>query len=235
MLVLERVFAGYGHGWVLQDVALSVQEGEVVCLLGRNGAGKSTTLKSIMGLVPQVQGRILFRGQDLIGRPPHAIRRMGIGYVPEDRRIFPGLTVLENLLVGAEGRPKAPGGHGWTVEKVFELFPALEPLQNRPGRSLSGGEQRMLAIGRALMGDPRILLLDEPSEGLAPLVVRALWEQIRKLKETGLAILLSEQNLWFAAGLSSRIYILDKGQVQFQGTYEALLGNESLKQAYLAV
>ncbi|MCS7173320.1 MAG: ABC transporter ATP-binding protein [Armatimonadetes bacterium] len=235
MLVLERVFAGYGHGWVLQDVALSVQEGEVVCLLGRNGAGKSTTLKSIIGLVPQVEGRILFRGQNLIGRPTHAIRRMGIGYVPEDRRIFPGLTVLENLLVGAEGRSQAQRDQGWTVERVFELFPALKPLQDRPGRSLSGGEQRMLAIARALMGDPELLLLDEPSEGLAPLVVQALWEQIRRLRETGLAILLSEQNLWFAAGLSSRIYILDKGQVQFQGTYEALLADESLKQAYLAV
>lgn len=234
-MVLERVFAGYGHGWVLQDVALSVEEGEVVCLLGRNGAGKSTTLKSIMGLVPQVEGRILFHGQSLIGRPTYAIRRMGIGYVPEDRRIFPSLTVLENLLVGMEGRRGVRGGQGWTVEKVFQLFPALEPLRNRPGRSLSGGEQRMLAIARALMGGPELLLLDEPSEGLAPLVVQALWEQIRRLREMGLAILLSEQNLWFAAGLSSRIYILDKGQVQFQGTYEALLADESLKQTYLAV
>jgi branched-chain amino acid transport system ATP-binding protein len=234
VLSVEGLTAGYGQGMVLHDVSLSVNEGEVVCLLGRNGAGKTTTIKSIMGLVAPAQGRITLRGENVVGRPTYEICRAGIGYVPEDRRIFPDLTVLENLEVGREA-----AGHSdsavWTLERVMELFAPLHPLRHQRAKHLSGGEQRMLTIARALLGNPKVLLLDEPSEGLAPLVVQALWGHIRALKEAGLAILLSEQNLWFASGLSTRVYIIDKGQIQLNSTFAELEANPELKRMHLSL
>src|ERR1035437_5887015 len=234
MLNIEWLSAGYGLGLVLHNVSLSVAEGEVVCLLGRNGAGKTTTIKSIMGLVPPAEGRIVFLGEDVVGLPTYEICRRGIGYVPEDRRIFPDLTVMENLEVGRRGEA---GGQAvaWTVVRVLELFSSLNPLRHQRARFLSGGEQRMLTIARALVGNPKVLLLDEPSEGLAPLVVQALWEHIRTLKEAGLAILLSEQNLWFASGLSTRVYIIDKGQIQLSTTFSELEASPELKRTHMAL
>ena len=231
---VEGLTAGYGLGMVLHNVSLSVDEGEVVCLLGRNGAGKTTTMKSIMGLVRPAAGRIIFLGENVVGRPTYETCRRGIGYVPEDRRIFPDLTVLENLEVG---RQTWAGGRAadWTVDRVMELFSSLEPLRHKRARYLSGGEQRMLTIARALLGNPKVLLLDEPSEGLAPLVVQTLWKHILRLKEAGLAILLSEQNLWFASGLSTRVYIIDKGQIQLSSTFAELEASPELRRTHLAL
>jgi branched-chain amino acid transport system ATP-binding protein len=234
ILKVEGLSAGYGLGMVLHEVSLSVGEGEVVCLLGRNGAGKTTTMKSIMGLVPPTEGQIEFLGKDVVGRPTYEICQLGIGYVPEDRRVFPELTVLENLEVGRRGEA-GDRAVAWTVDRVLDLFSLLKPLRHRRARFLSGGEQRMLTIARALVGNPKVLLLDEPSEGLAPLVVQALWDHIRILKEAGLAILLSEQNLWFASGLSTRVYIIDKGQIQLCSTFAELEASPELKRRHLAM
>ena len=234
MLTIEGLTAGYGLGMVLHNVSLSVAQGEVVCLLGRNGAGKTTTMKSIMGLVPPAEGRIVFLGENVVGRPTYEICRMGIGYVPEDRRIFPDLTVMENLEVGRRDETQGQAV-AWTVDRVLGLFSLLKPLRHQRARFLIGGEQRMLTIARALVGNPKVLLLDEPSEGLAPLVVHALWEHIRTLKEAGLAILLSEQNLWFASGLSARVYIIDKGQIQLSSTISELEASPELKRTHLAL
>ena len=232
MLELEDVHAGYGQGPVLFGVSLRVNRGEVVSMLGRNGAGKSTTLKSIMGLVPLAQGRVRFLGQDLAGLPAFRRSRVGIGYVPEDRRIFPELTVRENL--EAARRLSADGAH-WTLDRVFTLFPALSPLEKRLGGALSGGEQQMLTIARTLMGNPRLLPLDKPSEGLAPIIIATLREQIARLKADGLTILLCEQNLAFARALSDRVYIIDKGVPRFSGTFKELEENPEVKRAHLMV
>ena len=234
ILKVEGLTAGYGLGMVLHNVSLSVGEGEVVCLLGRNGAGKTTTMKSIMGLVRPAEGRIMFHGENIVGRPTYETCRRGIGYVPEDRRVFPDLTVLENLEVG---RQTWAGGNAttWTVDRVMELFSSLAPRRHKLARYLSGGEQRMLTIARALLGNPKVLLLDEPSEGLAPLVVQTLWKHILALKEAGLAILLSEQNLWFASGLSTRVYIIDKGQTQISSTFAELEASPELRRIHLAL
>ena len=232
MLELEDVHAGYGQGNVLFGVSFRVNQGEVVCILGRNGAGKSTTLKSIMGLVPLAPGRIAFLGRDLAGIPTYQRSRLGIGYVPEDRRIFPELSVRENL--EAARKPSADGAQ-WTLERVFTLFPALRLMERRHGGSLSGGEQQMLTIARTLMGNPRLLLLDEPSEGLAPIVIANLREQITRLKADGLTILLCEQNLAFARALSDRAYIIDKGMLRFAGTFKELEENPEVKRAHLMV
>jgi len=229
MLELRQVHAYYGRSHVLYGVDLAAREGEVVSLLGRNGAGKTTTLKSIVGLVDVTGGEILYEGRSLRGLRTHEISRLGIGLVPEDRRIFGDLTVVENLRVG-----ERPGG-GWTVERVFGLFPKLRELGGQRGASLSGGEQQMLTIARTLMTNPRLLLLDEPSEGLAPVVVRALAENIAALKGSGLTILLSEQNVKFARRLADRAYIIEKGQIRFEGSFEHLDANESLRRAYLSV
>ena len=226
MLEVEGIHTFYGLSHVLFGVSLKVEPGEVVCLLGRNGAGKSTTLKSIMGLTPPRQGTIRFKGEDITGKQPYVLARKGIGYVPEDRRIFADLTVGENLEIAAR---KAPGDGGWDKERVYELFPALKEIESRKGGCLSGGEQKMLAIARALMGNPELLLLDEPTEGLAPTLVRALEEQIRKLKEAGLTVLLAEQNVRSALRLSDRGYIIDKGQIRYQGSIEELLENEEAR------
>jgi len=214
---------------VLFDVSLCVHEGEVAFLLGRNGAGKSTTLKSIAGLLPPRQGRIRHRGQDITGLAPHLISRLGIGYVPDERRIFPDLTVLENLEIAA--RPTGP----WTLERVFDLFPVLREKRHHRGGHLSGGEQKMLAIARALVSNPDLLLLDEPMEGLAPILVRALEERIQELKKTGLTVLLAEQNVQAALRLADRGYVIDDGRIRFEGTVEELSANTEVRRRYLLV
>jgi branched-chain amino acid transport system ATP-binding protein len=229
MLELTDVHAVYGRSHVLHGVSLRAGEGEVVSLLGRNGAGKSTTLKAIVGVVEVTAGAIRFEGRSLRDVPTHRVARLGIGLVPEDRRIFADLSVLENLMVGA----RADGG--WTVDRIFGLFPRLAGLARQRGGSLSGGEQQMLTIARTLMTGPRLLLLDEPSEGLAPVVVTALADNVAALRRQGLSILMAEQNVKFARRLADRAYIIEKGQIRFDGTMAALDADESLRRAYLSV
>ena len=234
LLELSHVDAYYDDSHILFDLSLTVETGEVVCLLGRNGAGKTTTARSIVGLTPPRAGRITLRGHDLVGLPPYRIARLGIGFVPEDRRVFPNLTVYENLEVA-----RRTWGHGaastWTVERVFDLFPILAQRHRQLGATLSGGEQQMLTIARTLMGDPAVLLLDEPSEGLAPLVVETLRQQLAQLKQNGLTIVLAEQNVRFVSELGDRVYILEKGMVRYQGSMTEFLADEPVRQAYLAV
>lgn len=235
MLEVSHLYAAYGLSQVLFDLSLEVGEGECVCLLGRNGAGKSTTLKTIMGLVPP-QGIVRFKGQDIAGTVPYRIARMGIGYVPEDRRVFGSLTVRENLEAASELNPQSRGGGvKWTVERVYDLFPRLKEREKNRATNLSGGEQQMLAIGRTLMTNPQLLLLDEPSEGLAPVIVEMLAERIGELKRTGLSILLSEQNLHFVTDLGDRVYVIEKGEIAFTGSMAELLANRDVQKTYLAV
>lgn len=226
MLEVEKIHTFYGLSHILFDVSFKVDAGQVVCLLGRNGAGKTTTLKSIMGLNPPSEGRIRFNQEDITGTAPYRLVRKGIGYVPDDRRIFADLTVGENLEIAAR---QGPGGEEWDKEKVYELFPALKPMDGRKGGLLSGGEQKMLAIARALMGNPQFLLLDEPTEGLAPGLVKMLEVRIRKLKEFGLTVLLAEQNIKFTLGLSDYGYIIDNGRLCYQGPVEELIDNAEVK------
>lgn len=233
MLELERINSFYGRAHILHDLSLSVAEGEVVALLGRNGAGKSTTMKSIMRLVAAKSGKVTYAGQDITARPPHSIAKLGIGYVPEERRIFTDLTILENLEVGRQA-PRA-GAPEWTPEKLFKLFPNLEERRNNLGGAMSGGEQQMLTIARTLMGNPKFVLLDEPSEGLAPVIVEQVAFTIRELKKLGLTILLSEQNLHFAKLVADRAYIIERGAVQYDGTIEELERDEGVRNAYLSV
>ena len=234
LLEVLGIDAYYGDSHILYDLSLDVTEGEIVCLLGRNGAGKTTTLKSIIGLVPPRSGRVVLRGRDLAGQPPYRIVRQGIGYVPEERRIFGNLTIRENLEVA-----RRTWGDGttqpWTAERVFELFPHLATLRDRPAGRLSGGEQQMLTIARTLMGNPSLLLLDEPSEGLAPLVVEMLATQLAGLKGTGLTMLVAEQNVHFVSELGDRVYILEKGMVRYEGTMPDFVANDEVRRAYLAV
>ncbi|MFB3816590.1 MAG: ABC transporter ATP-binding protein [Candidatus Methylomirabilales bacterium] len=230
MLEVQDLVAGYGPARVLHGVSLRVGPGEAVALLGRNGAGKSTTLKAVMGLLPAEAGRIRFLGRDVSRLPPYARCRSGMGYVPQERRIFPDLTVLENLEVG-----RRPGPPAWTAERVLALFPALRPLAGRRGGMLSGGEQQMLAIGRTLMGGPRLLLLDEPSEGLAPRLADALSEQVLRLKREGLAILLSEQNLRFTLRVGDRAYVLENGSVRHEASMAALAADENVRRRHLMI
>jgi branched-chain amino acid transport system ATP-binding protein len=232
MLEVEGIHTFYGLSHILFGVSLRVEPGEIVCLLGRNGAGKTTTMKSIMGLTPPRQGNIQFKGEEITGKEPYLLARKGIGYVPDDRRIFADLTVGENLEIAAR---KTEGAEGWDKERVYELFPALKEIESRKGGCLSGGEQKMLAIARALMGNPELLLLDEPTEGLAPMLVRALEEQIKKLRETGLTVLLAEQNVRSALRLGDRGYIIDNGQIRYQGSIEELRDNEEVRKKYLLV
>ena len=232
MLEINEIHTYYGLSHILFGVSLRVEPGEVVCLLGRNGAGKTTTMRSIIGLTPPKQGSIRFKGEEITGKQPYLLARKGIGYVPDDRRIFADLTVEENLEIAAR---RAKGPEGWNKERVYELFPALKAIASRRGGCLSGGEQKMLAIARALMGNPEFLLLDEPTEGLAPMLVRALEEQIRKLREAGLTVLLAEQNVRSALNLSDRGYIIDNGQICYQGSIEELRENEEVRKKYLLV
>ncbi len=233
-LALTGVSTHYGTSQILFGVSLELHAGEVVCLLGRNGAGKTTTIKTIIGLARASAGSITFDGESLIGRPPYRIARLGIGYVPDERLIFPDLTVRENLELAAK-KPVAPGAPEWTRERVYDLFPVLAGVDGNLGGYLSGGEQQMLAIGRTLMGNPSLLLLDEPVEGVAPIVVRELGEQIRKLKAMGLTILLSEQNLRFATAISDRAYVIEKGRIRYHGSIDELEGNAEIQQKYLMI
>jgi branched-chain amino acid transport system ATP-binding protein len=232
ILAVEDVFTSYGLSQVLFGVSLQVAVGECVCLLGRNGVGKTTTMRSIMGLQPPRQGRVVWKGRDVGGRQPYQIADLGIGFVPEDRRIFADLTVWENLDVATRSRG---GSSEWTLERVFDLFPMLRKLVNRQGGFLSGGEQQMLTIARTLMGNPELLLLDEPSEGLAPLVVDHLKEQIARLKRDGLTILLAEQNVDFCLDLADRVYVLEKGHIRYEGTAASFRQDESIRTQYLAL
>jgi len=234
LLELEHVETYYGESHILFDVSMEVEAGEVVCLLGRNGAGKTTTVRSIIGLTPPRAGRITLRGRDVAGLPPFRIARLGIGFVPEDRRVFPNLTVQENLEVARKTWDDGTRGT-WTAERVFELFPILRERRRQAGGTLSGGEQQMLTIARTLMGNPEVLLLDEPSEGLAPLIVESLRQQLARLKGSGLTIVLAEQNVRFVSDLGDRVYILEKGMVRYQGSMTAFLGDAEVRQAYLAV
>ena len=232
ILAVEDLYTYYGLSQVLFGVSLQVARGECVCLLGRNGVGKTTTMRSIIGLTPPRRGRVVWKGRDVAGRPPYQIARAGVGFIPEDRRIFADLTVWENLDVASRG---GRNGGGWTVERVFDLFPKLRELMNRQGGFLSGGEQQMLTIARTLMGNPELLLLDEPSEGLAPLVVEHLKEQIARLKSEGLTILLAEQNIAFSLDLADRVYVLEKGHIRFDGTAREFRDNDAVRQQYLAL
>jgi branched-chain amino acid transport system ATP-binding protein len=224
--------AGYGMSRVLFGVSLHVRRGEVVALLGRNGAGKSTTLKAIMGILPRTTGRVVLDGRDVSRLPSHLIARAGVGYVPQDRRIFPDLTVRENLEVG---RHTERGEPRWNVQRVCALFPTLGPLVDRRGESLSGGEQQMLAIARTLMGNPTLLLLDEPSEGLAPMVVQTLGAQVLQLKEEGMTIVLSEQNVRFTTMVSDRAYVLEKGHVRHEGDVRKMAGDDAVLGKFLRI
>ncbi|MBM3489975.1 MAG: ABC transporter ATP-binding protein [Alphaproteobacteria bacterium] len=232
LLEVAAIHTAYGLSQVLFGVSFEVNAGEVVALVGRNGVGKSTTMRSIMGLTPPARGHVRFDGQDVTGWPAYRVARAGIGFVPEDRRIFPELSVWENLDIGRRG--KRSGG-GWSERQVFELFPDLEAIRSRRGGVLSGGQQQMLTIARTLMGNPRLLLLDEPSEGLAPLVVENLRQQVAKLKASGLSIVLAEQNLSFVLSLSDRLHIMEKGEIKFSGTPAELSGNRKVLDRYLTV
>jgi branched-chain amino acid transport system ATP-binding protein len=229
LLEVRDIHTAYGLSRVLFGVSIEVNTGECVCLLGRNGVGKSTTMRSIMGLTPPQSGRVAFRGVDITGWESYRVARAGIGFVPEDRRIFADLTVWENLDVAHRG------SGAWTPERVFDLFPALRQLTGRNGGYLSGGEQQMLTIARTLMGNPELLLLDEPSEGLAPLVVDHLGAQIARLKAEGLTILLAEQNTEFSLRLADRVYVLEKGAIRFSGAAAALRDNDALRHELLAL
>ena len=229
ILKLDEIHTYYGLVHMLQGVSLEIAEGEVVALLGRNGAGKTTALKSIMGLAPSRQGKVLFEDQDITGLPPHVIARQGIAYVPASRGIFMTLTSMENLNI------VRTRGARWDTEDVFRRFPKLAPLKRRRGRSLSGGEQQMLAIGRALVTGPSLILLDEPSQGLAPMVVELVVDMLRELKSEGVSMLLVEQNLQMALDLAERVYILDQGEVVFDGSAQELKNNDQLTASYLGV
>jgi len=234
LLEVSHIDTYYVDSHILFDLSLTVEVGEVVCLLGRNGAGKTTTIRSIAGLTPPRAGAITLRGRDIVGLPPFRIARLGIGFVPEDRRVFPNLTVQENLEVA-----RRTWGNGsaspWSQERVFDLFPILRERRRQAGGTLSGGEQQMLTIARTLMGNPEILLLDEPSEGLAPIVVDALREQLGRLKAGGLTMVLAEQNVRFVSDLGDRVYILEKGMVRYEGSMARFLADDEVRQTYLAV
>jgi len=233
ILNIDQINTFYGQSHVLQAVSLSIHKGEVVCLLGRNGVGKTTTLRSIIGLTPPRSGRIQLKGIDIAGKQPFQIAQLGIGYVPDDRRIFSDLTLFENLelarRLSSKGRPR------WTFEKIYDLFPVFVDLKERKGNQLSGGEQKMLAIGRALMKNPDLILLDEPSEGLAPLIVQNLAQVIGRIRSEGVTILLADQNLKFCRKTSDRGYILEKGMIQYEGVMEEIWQNEEIVKKYLVV
>jgi branched-chain amino acid transport system ATP-binding protein len=231
MLDLDNVNAYYGDSHILHGVSLAVKEGEVVCLLGRNGAGKTTTILTIMGYLKPRPGRILYRGRDIAALPPYAVARLGFGFVPQERGIFPSLTVRENLTVFARGT----AGGRWTLERILELFPSLRARERNLGFQLSGGEQQMLSIARALMLNPALLLLDEPSEGLAPMIVQGIVEVLKNLKREGLAILLVEQNLRTALAVADRHHVMNKGEICFTGSSSELEGNEFVLRNYLSV
>ena len=233
ILRVEALDAFYGRAQILFNVSLEVGKGEVVALMGRNGAGKTTTIRSVMALVENRRGKVWLDGVDVSRMDAYRISRLGMGWVPEDRRIFTDLTVRENLEVGR--RPPRADAPEWTVDKLFELFPNLREMPDRLGGRMSGGEQQMLTVARTLMGNPRLVLLDEPSEGVAPLIVEQMARMISELKSQGLSVLLSEQNLPFAAEVSDRVYVLEKGQVRFEGTMAGLSEDEEVRRQYLTI
>jgi branched-chain amino acid transport system ATP-binding protein len=238
LLQAKALNAWYGAAHILFDVDLEVRRGEVVALMGRNGAGKSTTLKTLMGLLDRHSGQVNFMGRDIGRAASHDIARLGLGYVPEDRRIFSDLTVMENLEVGRQPqRHWADGGAApaWTPERLFKLFPNLGEMPDRPGGRMSGGEQQMLTVARTLMGNPYLVLLDEPSEGVAPVIVEQMAHMILELKGHGVSILLSEQNMHFAELVSDRAYVLEKGQIRYQASMAELAANDEVRRAYLSV
>jgi branched-chain amino acid transport system ATP-binding protein len=238
MLSVERLSAWYGAAQILYDLNFEVERGEVVALMGRNGAGKSTTMKSIMGLVARRDGTVRFNGRDISRLKPYEIARLGLGFTPEDRRIFVDLTVAENLDIGRQDPRRFSNGKpvpSWTPERLYNLFPNLGEMPNRLGGRMSGGEQQMLTVARTLMGNPLLVLLDEPSEGVAPIIVEQMANTIIELKKEGLSILLSEQNVHFARLVSDRVYVLEKGQIRWSGTVAELENNVEVQRAYLTV
>ena len=238
LLQVDGLNAWYGAAQILFGVGLEVKRGEVVALMGRNGAGKSTTLKATMGMLQRRSGQVRFMGRDIARAEPHAIARAGLGYVPEDRRIFHDLTVLENLDVGRQPARTWPDGTAaptWTPEALFRLFPNLGEMPHRPGGRMSGGEQQMLTVARTLMGNPFLVLLDEPSEGVAPLIVEQMAQMIIALKRQGVSILLCEQNMHFAELVSDRAYVLEKGQIRYTGTMAELAADDAVRRAYLSM
>ncbi len=238
LLEAKSLAAWYGAAQILYDVDLQVRRGEVVALMGRNGAGKSTTLKTLIGMLAKRRGAIRFMGTDISKSEPHVAARLGLGFVPEDRRVFTDLTVMENLEVGKQPPRKWPDGIEaplWTPERLFKLFPNLGEMPQRPGGRMSGGEQQMLTVARTLMGNPYLVLLDEPSEGVAPVIVEQMAQMILELKSQGVSILLSEQNMHFAELVSDRAYVLEKGQIRYEGSMADLAANEDVRRAYLSV
>jgi len=231
ILEAEQIHTYYGTSHILFGISFEVREGESICLLGRNGAGKTTTLRSIIGLTPPRAGKIRFRGKDIVGKPPYRIAQLGIGFVPDDRRIFPDLTVRQNILVARRERE----GSNWNLDSVYNLFPKLLQLDTHMGTQLSGGEQQMLTIARTLMTNPELLLLDEPGEGLAPLVIKTMEVQLGEIKKMGLNMLICEHNVGLALALSDRGYVMDKGAIHYHGTIEELRGNEEVRKKYLMV
>jgi len=231
MLEVKEIHTYYGTSHILFGISFNVKEGEAVCLLGRNGAGKTTTFRSIIGLTPPKKGSIKFRDKEIIGKPPYRIAKMGIGFVPDTRRIFPDLTVRQNILVARREKEKAV----WNLETIYALFPKLRELDTHMGTQLSGGEQQMLTVARTLMTNPELLLLDEPGEGLAPLVIQAMKEQLGEIKKLGITMLICEHNVGLATALSDRGYVIDKGTIRYQGTIKELQGNEEVRKKYLMV
>lgn len=231
MLEVQDIHTYYGESYILQGLSLKVAEGEAVALLGRNGVGKTTTIRSIIGFTPPRRGQIIFSGAAITHLRPATISRLGVGLVPQGRRIFPNLTVRENMIIAARNEAKG----GWTADEIYRYFPRLLERQHNMGNQLSGGEQQMLAIARALMTNPRLLLLDEPSEGLAPLVLHEIAEIVSRLREKGLSILLVEQNIKMALGIASRVYVMNKGRVAWEGSSADLWENEAVKHQHLGV
>jgi branched-chain amino acid transport system ATP-binding protein len=232
LLAVNELHAHYGKSHILHGVSLEVDAGEIVCLLGRNGVGKSTTLKSVIGLVAPSHGAVAFKGAPIAGMPPYRIARLGLGYVPEERRIFPTITVRENLLMGVK---RGTRNGGWTAERVYEFFPRLREREHQRAGTLSGGEQQMLTMGRTLMGNPDLLLVDEPTEGLAPMIVEQVERILRAVHESGTPVLLVEQSMETAMALAQRVYVMSKGQIVFSGSTQELQASESVRKQYLEV
>jgi len=237
VLLVEELHAHYGKSHILHGVSLQIGAGEIVCLLGRNGVGKSTTLKSIMGLVRPSRGRVLFKGSSIQDLPPYRVARLGLGYVPEERRIFPTITVRENLLMGIKGSRARNGAreNGWTLERVYEFFPRLKERERQRAGTLSGGEQQMLTMGRTLMGNPDLLLVDEPTEGLAPMIVEQVERILHAIHTGGTPVLLVEQSMETALSLAERVYVMSKGQIVFQGSVRELQESDTVRKQYLEV
>ena len=237
LLQVNEIHSYYDKSHILHGVSMNIEQSEMVCLLGRNGVGKSTTLKSIIGIVQPKQGGVLFKGEDLVGKAPYQIARVGIGYVPEDRRIFPSLTTHENLLMGIKGGKTTKGNtnQAWTIDKIYRAFPKLEERRGNKGAHLSGGEQQMLTVARTLMGNPELILIDEPTEGLAPLIAKDVLDMLSKVLESGVSILMVEQNYKAAIKVADRFYIMSKGQIFFEGDGQALMEADDIRKNYLEV